>query len=460
MDFVSSPSTNSTNEVHTTYRVNTASTLSSTSSTQVGTTSTQTSTANLIDATVYAFLANQSNGSQLVHEDLEQIHEDDLEEMDLKWQLALLSMRAKREPKNQDSRNRYQDSSRITVHGEETPSKAMVAIDGVSFDSSYMAKDEVPTNMALMAFSDSESLDKLLGSQITNKRKNGLRLQSYNAIPPPATLVYNTRRCAPPKTDLSYSGLEEFKQPEFESYGPKSCEIKSKNAREDIPNELKEYPDALLVKDRLQIIKIAQLATITIKGKGWENQVNVVKASACWVWRPTKPNCASITLKKHNYIDGHPQKVKEDQGYVNSGCSRRGENGGRITGKGTIKTGNLDFEDVYFVKELKFNLLSVSQMCDRKNNILLKVPQKNNMYSVDMKNIVPKESLTCLVTKATLDESMLWHRRLSHIKFKNINKLVKDNLVRGLPLKRFENDQTCVACLKGKQHKSSSKSKI
>ncbi|GJY83776.1 hypothetical protein Tco_0497152 [Tanacetum coccineum] len=54
------------------------------------------STANLSDATVYAFLANQPNGSQLVHEDLEQIHEDDLEEMDLKWQLALLSMRARR----------------------------------------------------------------------------------------------------------------------------------------------------------------------------------------------------------------------------------------------------------------------------------------------------------------------------------------------------------------------------
>ncbi|GKA52144.1 ribonuclease H-like domain-containing protein [Tanacetum coccineum] len=78
------------------------------------------------------------------------------------------------------------------------------------------------------------------------------------------------------------------------------------------------------------------------------------------------------------------------------------------------------------------------------------------MYSVDMKNIVPKESLTCLVAKATLDESMLWHRRLGHVNFKTINKLVKDNLVRGLPSKHFENDQTCVACLKGKQHKASS----
>ncbi|GJU72753.1 ribonuclease H-like domain-containing protein [Tanacetum coccineum] len=156
-----------------------------------------------------------------------------------------------------------------------------------------------------------------------------------------------------------------------------------------------------------------------------------------------------------------------------------GAYGGRITGKGTLKTDNLDFEDVYFVNELKFNLFSVSQMCDKKNyvlftdteclvlspnfklpdenQILLKIPRKDNMYSFDMKNIVPKESLTCLIAKATLDESMLWHRRLGHIKFKNINKLVKDNLVRGLPTKRFENNQTCVACLKGKQHRASSK---
>ncbi|GJS33145.1 putative ribonuclease H-like domain-containing protein [Tanacetum coccineum] len=82
------------------------------------------------------------------------------------------------------------------------------------------------------------------------------------------------------------------------------------------------------------------------------------------------------------------------------------------------------------------------------------------MYSFDMKNIIPKESLTCLVAKATLDESMLWHRRLGHINFKNINKLIKDNLVRGLPTKHFENDQTCVACLKRKQHRASCKSKV
>nr|GEY36803.1 hypothetical protein [Tanacetum cinerariifolium] len=50
--------------------------------------------------------------------------------------------------------------------------------------------------------------------------------------------------------DLSYFGLEEFQQPEFENYRPKSCKTESKNASKSIPNELKESPDAPLVKDR------------------------------------------------------------------------------------------------------------------------------------------------------------------------------------------------------------------
>nr|GFB21757.1 hypothetical protein [Tanacetum cinerariifolium] len=160
-------------------------------------------------------------------------------------------------------------------------------------------------------------------------------------------------------------------------------------------------------------------------------------------------------------------------GYVAFGGNPKG---GKISSKGKIKTGKLDFDDVYFVKELRFNLFSVSQMCDKKNNVLftdieclilssafklpdenqvvLRVPRENNMYNVDLKNIVPFGALTCLFAKATLDEFNFWHRRLGHINFKTINKLVKGNLFRGLPSKVFENDHTCVACKKGKQHRA------
>nr|GEX80461.1 ribonuclease H-like domain-containing protein [Tanacetum cinerariifolium] len=174
---------------------------------------------------------------------------------------------------------------------------------------------------------------------------------------------------------------------------------------------------------------------------------------------------------------GNPQHALKDKGVIDSGCSRHmignmsyfsdfekinggyvafGGNpkGGKITRKGKIRTGKLDFDDVYFVKELKFNLFSVSQMCDKKNivlftntecivlspefklpdenQVLLRVPRENNMYNVDLNNIVSSGDLTCLFANATLDESNLWHRRLGHINFKTMNKLVKGNLVRGL----------------------------
>ncbi|GJU63779.1 hypothetical protein Tco_1245614, partial [Tanacetum coccineum] len=102
-----------------------------------------------------------------------------------------------------------------------------------------------------------------------------------------------------------------------------------------------------------------------------------------------RPNSAVVNAVREN--QGHPQK--EDQGYVDSGCSRHmignmsylsdfkefdgryvtfggGAKGGKITGKGTLKTGKLDFKDVHFVKELQFNLFSVSYMCDKKNSVL------------------------------------------------------------------------------------------
>nr|GEX43953.1 hypothetical protein [Tanacetum cinerariifolium] len=141
-------------------------------------------------------------------------------------------------------------------------------------------------------------------------------------------------------------------------------------------------------------------------------------------------------MKMCDYYLGNPQQALKDKGVIDSGCSRHmtgnisylsdfeelnggyvafGGNpkGGKITGKGKIKTGKLDFDDVYYVKELKFNLFSVSQMCDKKNNVLF----------TDTECLVLSSDF-----KATLDESNLWRRRLAHINFKTMNKLVKGSL--------------------------------
>ncbi|GJZ66715.1 ribonuclease H-like domain-containing protein [Tanacetum coccineum] len=177
------------------------------------------------------------------------------------------------------------------------------------------------------------------------------------------------------------------------------------------------------------------------------------------------------------HMTGKKAYLIDYQNY-NGGPIAFGGSKGYITGKGKIRTGKLDFKDVCFVKELQlFNLFSVSQMCDKKNKVLftdteclvlspdfklpdenqvlLRVPRQNNMYSFNLENIVPFVGLACLIAKATVDESNKWDRRLGHVNFKNLNKLVKGNLVRGLPSKIFQNDHTCVACQKGKQHKAS-----
>nr|GEZ75399.1 putative ribonuclease H-like domain-containing protein [Tanacetum cinerariifolium] len=252
-------------------------------------------------------------------------------------------------------------------------------------------------------------------------------------------------------------------------------------------------PKILTVSLKVPTAKPAVAADKGNKGKA-------VKALARWIWKPKQTssgqgsnfNGVSATFKKCQYIDTQG-RLKSD-----SGCSRHmtgnisylseyepfnegyvsfGHGRGKITGKGSIKTGKLEFENVYFVEELKYNMFSVSQICNNKNSILftdteclvlgkdfklvddkhvlLRTPRQHNMYTIDLKNIVPYKNLACQIAKALVDETMLWHRRLGHLNFKTMNKLVRSNLVKGLPSKSFENDHSCVACLKGKQHMAS-----
>ncbi|GJZ24835.1 ribonuclease H-like domain-containing protein [Tanacetum coccineum] len=566
---------------------------------------------------------------------LKQIHDDDLEEIDLKWQLALLSMRARRfyqrtgkkitingsdtagfdktkvecfnchklghfarecrNPRSQESRTRSydqgsksQDNLRRTVKVEDTSSKAMVAIDGAGFDWSYIAEEEVPTNIALMAFSESKvyndkicfntclksfetlktqydnlrvefnksefdlanykrglasleeqlvfykknkieieklkkdkqdnlikidnyenaskSLDKLIGSQLTDNNKKGV---GYNAVPPPPTGLF-----APPTIDLSNTGLEKFKQPKFKGYGPKA----NKSVCVYATKEVKKTSDAPIIEDWVSdsnddesVTKVSKFDNVqhkpeqankprnvrqnpsfnhlikdcnfhdkkvvqkpvlnnVQKGTGqregrpiWNNAMRTnhqnfsnfrrnftptavltksgkvsistarqsssraaVPISAARPINTAAPKSfvnagalafgcrcpSSIAPAEPGHMTGNKSSLTDYQEYDGGFVAFAGSSkGGKITGKGKFRTGNLDFEDVYFVKEHKFNLFSVSQMCDKKNSVLftknewfilssdfklpdenqvmLKIHRKDNMYSFDLKNIVP-----------------------------------------------------------------------
>ncbi|GJU61569.1 putative ribonuclease H-like domain-containing protein [Tanacetum coccineum] len=543
--------TSSTNEA-----VNTAHDVSTASSQG------QASSSTYADDVMFSFFANQSNSPQLDNEDLEQIDTDDIKEIDLKWQVAMLTMRG----------NRIGDNARRVVP-VETPVNALMVTNGMGYDWSYQA-EEVPTNFALMNYtsqgsssSDSEleealkekddlklnlekfeeslkNLTKLINSQISAKDKTGLGYDSqmnecegFHAVPPPYTENY-----MPPRPDLSFAGLDEYvfmtavrktttSVPETKtSISKTSKDIieKPKTVRSSAPiiEEWESDSDddcvsrPLIKQNKPSCAKInfvksnentrksvigqhtyrqAENLRKTVVTKSGRVPVNAAKQSsqraAASISTVRPVNTAAPKLKvndalptTYSYFKAHSpvkrhfnqkstaktnnfnEKVNtaRDQGIFNSGCSRH------MTGNKFFLT---NYQEIDGGFELKFNLFSILQMCDKKNSILftkteclvlshdfklldesqvlLKVPRQNNMYSFDLKNVVPSGGLTCLFAKATIDESNLWHRRLGHINFKTMNKLVRGNLVRGLPSKLFENDHTCVACQKGKQHKAS-----
>ncbi|GJS40112.1 putative ribonuclease H-like domain-containing protein [Tanacetum coccineum] len=172
-------------------------------------------------------------------------------------------------------------------------------------------------------------------------------------------------------------------------------------------------------------------------------------------------------------------RMDNDHAVVDSGCSSHmtgnkaylsdyeDYNGGFVA-FGSDPKGDLTFlclqsvtrKIVSFLLRLNCLILSPSFKLLDESQVVLRAPRKDDVYSLDLKNIVPSGGITCLYANATADESKLWHRRLGHVNFKNINKLVKGHLVRGLPSKVFVNDHTCVACKKGKQHKASCKAKL
>nr|GEY46522.1 hypothetical protein [Tanacetum cinerariifolium] len=225
--------------------------------------------------------------------------------------------------------------------------------------------------------SASKDIDTLLGSQRSDKNKEGL---GYN------------------DTITDYSRPS----PSIES---NSNDLQNSNSS---VSELGESSSTILSKPMIKFVKAADSLT--------DIKTNKVK-----------------TVRKSSYMTSNISYLSDYEPY-DGGYVSFGQGGGKITGK--------DFK-------LKDD-----------TNVLLRTPRQHNMYSIDLNNIVHHKDLTCLVAKAFADESMLWHRRLGHLNFKTMNKLVRHNLVKGLPSKCFENDHTCVACLKGKQHKASCKTKF
>ncbi|GJU13793.1 putative ribonuclease H-like domain-containing protein [Tanacetum coccineum] len=400
---------------------------------------------------------------------LEQIHEDDLEAMDLKWQLSLLSVRAKSISEDRggggkrcrvkggphikkaiEDQFRIQDQHR-KARNKRRHSKAKLAIDGVD-------KKRIAFDFKIDKFDKaSKDLDQLLESQIIDKSKKGL---GYSVVPPPHPLIYNR----PNKIDLSYSGLDEFKEPEFKGYGPvtrisgqkvsfvEGCRSNTnKNVSEVEPKKVRKNNDAPIIEDWVsndeeQDESMTKPEKKTIIPSAAKKE-KLIKRSVSDASRQMTGNIAYLSDFK-----------QFDRGYV---AFRGGAYGCKISSKG-LTDGCCTKRSMSFLQDNECPYLVSNFKLPDENRYFLNVPRKD-MYSFDMKNIVPppRSFGPCLVEKGLhYMKSMFGIEDLSHINFKNINKLVKENLVRGLPTKHFENDQNCVACFKRKQHRASCKSEV
>nr|GEW13373.1 putative ribonuclease H-like domain-containing protein [Tanacetum cinerariifolium] len=312
-------------------------------------------------------------------ETIKQINPDDLEEMDIHWEMAMLTIRARRAPSNQDNRGRKYERTTVPV---ETPiENALIGIRG--YDWRYQAKEETSTNYAFMALISSGSFSSSNSEQKEYKEKGVIESGC-------------SRHMTGNKCYLT----------DFEAFNGGFVSFRDGKGR--------------------------------ISGKG---KIKIGKLDFDDVY----------FYKEIKHMTGNKCYLTDFEAF-NGGFVSFRDGKGRISGKGKIKIGKLDFDDVYFYKEIKYNLFSVSQMCDKKNNVLftdteclvlssnfklldesqvlLRVLRKDNIYSVDLKSVVPTKDSTCLFNKATLDKSNLWYMRLGHINFKTMNKLVKGNFVR------------------------------
>nr|GEU48687.1 retrotransposon protein, putative, unclassified [Tanacetum cinerariifolium] len=306
--------------------------------------------------------------------------------------------------KHQD--NMYREAPRRNVPVEDTTSNDLVTqCNGLGYDWNDQAKDG-PINFALMAYtssssssssnSDTKNLSRLLDSQQSDKSKTGLCYDSQGVDSQVLENQVNDKYI----TGEGYHAVSPLYTGNYMPHKPDLVFADEHVISESVTS----VPDITKSKVKTSVTKLKNVSAPIIED--WvsdsEDEDEIETES-----KQIKPSFAKEEFVKSTQLVKSPRKsVKQEE---------------------DNRIGKLDFEDVYFVKELKFNLFSVSQMCEKKNSVLfteteclvlspdfklldenqvlLKVPRQNNMYSFNLKNVAPSDHLGKFKGKA--DERFL-----------------------------------------------------
>nr|GEU43599.1 hypothetical protein [Tanacetum cinerariifolium] len=403
----------------------------------------------LSNAVIYSFFASQSTSPQLDNEDLKQIDVNDLEEIDLRWQMAMLTMRARRKDilLGNVGLLRIKEGLEAMIRAIKQRRSLQTLIlwlfhqahlliisqttkkTGLGYNSQVFRKAMFDCDNYYSSESNYESWPP------SNLYDRFIPSGGYHAVPPPYTGAF-----MPPKPDLVFHTAPSA---ETEHLAFNALQVVPSFAQSSEHVKSPRYPDQPL-KTTIPAVTSIPLSSKTQSSGTRRNKKScficksvdhLIKdynfhtrklAQRNYAPRGTHKHYAPLSHSQSHTYMGNPQQTLKDKGVIDSGCSRHmtgnmsylsdfkelnegyvafegNPKGGKITGKGKIKTSKLDFNDVYFVKELKFNLFSVSQMCGKKNSVLfidteclvlspdfklpdesqvlLRVPRENNMYN-------------------------------------------------------------------------------
>nr|GEW06937.1 ribonuclease H-like domain-containing protein [Tanacetum cinerariifolium] len=430
---------------------------------------TSTPSGSIMEDVLHSFAAENKPTQQLVYEDFEQVDQLEMEELDIKWQMAMLSLRINKFQKRQEGRltsttmtlpdliegrqeNKTEEGEQVygLMAGFESDfaDHAGNAGGSVSNAAAEFAMMGISPKTRHFAFKISEvkteelkamvSVDSMLKGKQVYGLMAGFKSDFADHDVNVAGSVYDA---AAEFAMMGISPKAKIEKKEWEVKLEESLASKFHLIKDcDVYDTVENFPSVIL--------KAASVPA------GSRNSSTSISAGRS-IPTASRNRPASIHAGRHIPAD----KINKPAPFPVGRSVPTGRT--NHAARSFFRPINLYFENVSWLgiyEHMSMNegrwgsavkSSAGSSSCEQRH--------RHDLYTFNLSDIQPEQHINYLLAKASLEESTKWHRRMAHVNFNTINKLAKNGLVEGLPLKLFTNELNCVACNKEKQHKASSK---